>query len=447
MRKIKELLAHKELRLYLNNTSWIIGEKLLQLLLSFFVSILVARYLGPTNYGTLAYAISLVGLMKAINEIGLSGLVTRDLVKYPEERGITLGTVSLIKIIVGLLSFLILVFILFISEPISSKNFQILFIVSFSLLLNPFVVFEFWFQANVQARYSSLAHGLSYITASILRLILVLCKADIVVFAYVYIIEATISSIFLFIFYTLKASLSLKKWHVNLEKGKELLKQGWVIALGGLFASVYLRIDKIMLRWMVNPEEVGIYAVAAQLSEVWYFIPTAIVTSLFPKLIQLKESNTKEYLRRFQQLFDLLFLLALFLVILVSLFSQPVISILYGQSYERSSSVLIIHIWAGLFIFMRAGFSKWILIENALIFSTITTGFGALINVGLNFLLIPNFRSYGAAIATLISYAFASYISLAFYKKSRPVFFMMTRSIASPYRYLVQFFLKKKFYE
>ena len=444
MQKIKDLLAHKELRRYLNNTSWILGERVLRLILSFFVSILVVRYLGPKNYGILAYAISMVGMLQSMTHVGLSGLVTRDLVKYPEERGIILGSVLTIKVFASIIAFLFLIILALVSESISSENFQILIVVAFSLLFNPFIIFEFWFQANVQARYSSLSHGLSIIGASVLRLVLVLINADLKVFAYVFVIETASSSLLLLFFYILKAPLPLKKWRSSLVIGIKLLSQGWIIALGALFATVYLKIDKIMLRWLINPEEVGVYAVASQLSEVWYFIPTAIVTSLFPKLIQLKESNTKEYLRRLQQLFDLLFILALFLAILVTIFSHSVITFLYGLPFERSSAILSIHVWAGLFIFMREAFSKWILIENALAFSAITQGFGAVINVGLNLLLIPLYKAYGAAMATLISYAFASYLSLLFYQKSRPVFFMMTKSLVSPIRYSLKYVFKRK---
>jgi len=77
-------------------------------------------------------------------------------------------------------------------------------------------------------------------------------------------------------------------------------------------------------------------------------------------------------------------------------------------------------------------------------FSLITQGFGALANVGLNLLLIPHYAGYGAAIATLLSYAVASYFALFFYKKSRPVFWMMSYAMLAPVRYPFRY-LKGKF--
>ncbi len=127
--------------------------------------------------------------------------------------------------------------------------------------------------------------------------------------------------------------------------------------------------------------------------------------------------------------------MALSLAVFVSFIANDLILFLYGAEYETAGNILSIHIWAGIFIFMRALFSKWIIIENVLMFSLITQGFGALTNMVLNFILIPQYGVYGAAIATLISYAMASYFVLAFYAKTRDIFWMMTKAFFAPSRY------------
>ena len=193
-----------------------------------------------------------------------------------------------------------------------------------------------------------------------------------------------------------------------------------------------------MIRWLVDAEEVGIYSVAAKLSEAWYFIPTVIVASLFPKLLELQKKDEAQFKVRLQHLFDFLFVMALTLAIIVTFISEPAINLLYGVEFGKSAVILSIHIWAGLFIFMRAVFSKWILVEDAIAFSMITQGSGALVNILLNLILIPLHAGIGAAIATILSYAMASYFSLFFYKKSRPIFWMMTKSLFFPIRYITK---------
>ena len=190
-----------------------------------------------------------------------------------------------------------------------------------------------------------------------------------------------------------------------------------------------------MLKWLAGAEEVGIYSVAVTLSEGWYFVPVAIVASFFPRLIEIKQKNPTLYYYRLQQLFDFLLILAFTVAIILTIIAEPLISILFGDAYAASAPILVVHIWTALFIFMRAAFSKWIMIENVLMFSLITQGLGALVNVALNFWLIPQYGGLGAAYATLIAYATASYFALLLHPKTRIIFVMMTKSFLSPIRY------------
>ena len=187
-----------------------------------------------------------------------------------------------------------------------------------------------------------------------------------------------------------------------------------------------------MLRWMVGASEVGIYSIAVNLSEVWYFLPTSIALSVYPTLIEKKNKDPKTYQEHLQKIFNVLFLIAITVAILVTLVSKPAIQLLYGEAYSKAGSILMIHIWAGVFIFLRALFSRIIFIENLLEFSLITHFSGALVNVVLNLILIKPMAGYGAAIATLVSYAAASYFSLFFSQKTRPFALMMTRSLLLP---------------
>jgi O-antigen/teichoic acid export membrane protein len=191
-----------------------------------------------------------------------------------------------------------------------------------------------------------------------------------------------------------------------------------------------------MLRWLEGNEAVGVYAVAAQFSEAWYFVPAAIVTSFFPKLIEIRKESREEFEKCFQQLLDFLLILALIIAIIMTAVSEILVVTFFGDHYIESAEILSIHIWAAIFIFMRAAFSKWILIENVLMFSLITQGAGALTNVLLNFILIPRFGALGAAYATLASYSIASFFSLLLYKKTRPVFFMMLKSLFFLFRHI-----------
>ncbi len=433
--KITKLKNNKEFTKYFKNTSWLFGEKIIRLFLAFFINIWLARYLGPESFGFLAYGLSLLFILKTLTHLGLDGLATREIVNGNKEKeNKVIETVFFMKFFTSILSILVFFIIILNTEIYFSEKFWILIIISFTLLFSPFEVINFWFNAKVLGKFSSISFTLSILVSSIIKIILIILGSSLIWFGLPTFFEFLTMTLFFIYFFNKNNSSRFK---INLKSIdfnyiKELFSQSWKIMFGAIFAIIYLKVDQVMLESIKGSTEVGIYAVAAQLSEVWYFIPTIIVTSIFPKIIEFKNKDEKIYKNKLQQLFNFLFLLAFIICIGVNIIANDLITFLYGDEYKLSAQILIIHIWASTFIFMRALFSKWILIENILMFSLITQGFGALSNVLLNYLLIPEYGSYGAAIATLISYATASYLSLIIYSKTREIFWMMTKSIFSP---------------
>ena len=431
--------AYRRFRPYLHNTIWIMGEKVLAMGLGLVATVLVARYLGPDGFGTLAYATSLVALFGISGHLGLHGLVVREIVKKPALRAETLGTTAILKFIGVLVGYLALLLYAGAYEGLGTVGFSLIAIAGAALLFTPIDVVDYWFNAFVQARYVSIARLLAQLVFVGVTLLFVFLGSGVVMFAIPYVLRALIAAIILLLLFHTKAGIRLSEWRFNRTHARDLLKQGWVIYLASFFAVIYLKIDQVMLRWLADSTEVGVYAVAARLSEVWYFIPTAIAASVFPKLIDLRESDEALFRHRLQQLFDSLAMLGMVIALLVTAVAPWLIPWIFGTDYAASAAILVIHTWASVFIFMRAALSRWILIENALYFSLLTQGLGALSNVVLNYILIPVYGGQGAAWATLVSYAIASFFAVLLYPRTRPVFWMMLNALFAPVRYPLKF--------
>lgn len=434
---------YRTFKLYIENTSWIILGKILQLSLGVLTSIIVARYLGPENFGILAYALSLVSIFSVLGHMGLSGFIVREIVIHPNSEKEILGTALALKASGFFVGFIFFCCFIFSTERIKNIEFWVLMICASSLLVKPAEVFNFWFEAFTKAKYTTIAQGMSLVATSFLQVLLVLLNSSIIFFAFTSLFQGICSTLILLFFYNKTTTISIWTWTLSLLKAKQLMSQTWFIFLGSIFGMIYLKIDQMMIKWLISTKDVGIYAIAANISEIWYFLPAAIVSSFFPKLLEIHTSKPQIYKRRMCQILDLLFCIALFICIITSIMAKPMINFLYGSLYQASGTILIIHIWASPFIFMRALLSKWILIENVPIFSLITQGSGAITNIGFNLILIPKYSGTGAAIATLIAYAVASYFSLLFHKKTRPIFWMMSCACAAPILYVYKFILKK----
>jgi O-antigen/teichoic acid export membrane protein len=227
-----------------------------------------------------------------------------------------------------------------------------------------------------------------------------------------------------------------RQWRAQPSRMRGLLSESWPLVLSALGAALYLRIDQVMLGQMKGASEVGIYAAAARLSETWYFVAAAIVASSFPYLLQLRAEDPTRYAVRLQQLYDTLAWVAISLAVIVTLLAPLIVHVLYGSAFAASAGILQVHIWAGVFIYMRTAFSKWLVAERMLMFSLVTQGAGAVVNVILNLALIPQWGGLGAAWATVVSYAAASYLVLPFFGPTRPAALMMTKALVAPARYV-----------
>ena len=86
------LKAIYSIKFYLKNITWDIGEKILRLVISFFTTILLARYLGPDKFGVFSYSLSLIGLFQVFGHLGLSGIIIRELVSNRNYENKILGT-------------------------------------------------------------------------------------------------------------------------------------------------------------------------------------------------------------------------------------------------------------------------------------------------------------------------------------------------------------------
>jgi len=187
-----------------------------------------------------------------------------------------------------------------------------------------------------------------------------------------------------------------------------------------------------MIKNLLGDREVGLYSAAVKLVEVWYFIPMIITQSLFPAIVNAKKINEELYYERLQQLLSLLIWIAISLALIICLLSKHIIYFLYGERFIEASPALAISVWASLFVFIGVGTSQWFLTENLQNLSFFRTLYGAIINIVLNFILIPFFGIIGASISTILSYSIAAYLSLLFNKKTIKIFRITSIALLYP---------------
>jgi len=408
---------------YFVNTSWLFFERIIGMVVTLFVGVYVARYLGPANFGLLSYAGSFVGLFAGIATLGLDGIVVRELVRDEKKRDELLGTTFVLKII-G--SILVLIIIVIAVRFTNNDNFTnlLIFIIIIGTIFQSFNVINFYFHSKVLSKYTVYAQIFSSIICSAIKLVLIYFNMSLIYFVIVSLLQSIILALGLIVMYVRQKS-SLFNWSLNFSLAKNLLKDSWPLMLSGIAISIYMKIDQVMIKNMLDTKAVGNYAVAVRLSEVWYFIPMAITGSLFPAIVNAKKISEKLYYERLQKLYTLMTWLAIGIAVPMTFLANDIIRILFGIQYQSAAGVLQIYVWAGVFVFLGVASSQYLLAENYTKISFLRTFIGAVVNVILNIILISKYGINGAAMATVISYFVATFFILFIPKTSNQVVLML----------------------
>ncbi|WP_297837146.1 flippase [Ignavibacterium sp.] len=426
---------------YFANTSWMFAEKIFRTLIAFFVGIYVARYLGPGEFGLLNYAISFAGLFTSFANLGMDSIVVRELVKSPERRDEILGTVFRLRLIGSFVTITLVSLTAFLANE-SSFNLMLIVIISSATIFQSLGVVEQFFQSRVEAKYNVIAQSSSFFISAVLKVLLVVFNQPLLYFAIVQTLESVFLAIGYYFVYK-KNKFSFAKWRFAKTAAIELFKDSWPLVLSGVVIAIYMKIDQVMIKNFMSAKDVGYYAAAVKLCEAWYFVPMAISTSVFPAIVNAKQTSEKLYLSRLQKLYDFLAAISIAIAIPVTLLSDFIIHILFGPAYKPAATVLTIYIWAGVATFLGVASSQYLISENLTKLSFYRTLIGMIVNVIMNWFLIPLYGINGAAIATLVSYSVAVF-SIYFDKKSRHQFFMMFKSVLmiNSFKFLKNYLVK-----
>jgi O-antigen/teichoic acid export membrane protein len=403
------------------------GHRVLSMIVVLFVGVYVARYLGPERFGLLSYAGSFVGLFTALATLGLDGIMVRELVKTPERRDELLGTAFWLKAGGAILMWIGISVVIPFTHNDAQTNI-IIIIIAFAVIFQVFNVIDFNYQAEVKSKFVVWVQVVQLVVSSTAKLVLIWISAPLVWFACVFLLDAVVYAVGLVAMYLITAG-RVWYWKWRWETAKQLLRDSWPLILAGMAVSIYMRIGQVMIKEMMDAEQVGFYAAAVRLSEAWYFIPMAITASVFPAIINAKKQSDELYYQRLQKLYDLMVWLAVAIALPTTFLAPWVIRVLYGKAFSLAAGVLSIHIWAGVFVFLGVASGQWFIAENLQIYSFYRTLCGCIVNIILNFLLIPRYGVKGAAISTLVSYSFATYFSLLSAKKPFLNFKLMTYSL------------------
>ena len=427
----KRIAGRPELLEVMDNSGWMMGDQIVRKAGGLLVGVLLARYLGPQLFGEFNYAIAIFLLVSPIAMLALDGIVIRRIVQDPSCRDEILGTAFVMMIAGGSLAFVLALASIFLLRPEDSLVQWLVGILAAGNIIQAFIAIEFWFESQMQWKYRVYAMTSAFLLLCIAKIGLILMQAPVVAFAWAGLVETTLGSIGLIIVYRWRG-YSIRAWRFTWATAQSLLQDSWPLLFSVLLTMVYLRIDQVMLGNMSSSKELGNYAVAVQISEAWYFIPVVISSSVFPVIVESEASSEELFYEQMQKLYSLMAFLTYVIALPVAFFSKAIINLLFSSAYSDAGPLLAILIWAGLFTGLEKARNCFIVAKNLTRMNLISIALGSMLNILLNFFLIPEYGAMGAVIATFISYWLAVHGSCFILKPLRKTGWMMTKAIFYP---------------
>lgn len=413
-KSLKEITHSKEVK----NAGWIIAGRVAQMVLSFFVSVFTARYLGPSNYGIINYAEAYVAFFTSLCTLGINSVIIKDFVDNPEEQGKAIGTTIVLRAVSSLLSSLMIVGIVSIVDKGEPVTVVVSALCSIALVFQVFDTINYWFQSKYQSKVTAIAGLIAYIATSAYKIILLVLHKSVVWFAFASSVDYIVVAICLFQAYRMYDG---SKFKFSWEKGKYLLSKSYHYILSGMMIAIYGQTDKLMLKQMLGETSVGYYSLASSVNLMWCFVLQALVDSLYPTIMTLYNSgNKKAFERKNRQLYAIVIYVSIFVAIMFMLFGKIAIVLVYGVEYEPSANLLKIIAWYTIFSYLGVARNAWIVCTNNQKYLKHMYFSAAIANVIMNLIFIPIWGAAGAAVASLLTQILTGMVLPCFIKQMRP---------------------------
>ncbi|MGC1528360.1 MAG: flippase [Phormidesmis sp.] len=410
----------------ITDTGWQVLDKIVRLATASFALILMVRYLHPEEYGEYNYALAFISFFDIVSTLGANQILTRDIVKEPENEEEIVTTALVLRVFSGLLLAAVANYVsgVFVKDAAIRL---LIFVFSLKTAFRAAEPIELFFQSKLEYKCITYSKVISYLLSFVLLFAVIHSKQSVVFIALIPAVEIFVSSLGLIFVYLRGRKICFPQ--ISLLRMRKVLTDSWPLIFSGIAVTLYMRIDQIMIGHMSGNSELGLYSSAVRLTEVFYVFPIAFIQSNFPNIVRLKESDETEFYNSLQTLYNRVSFMGYVFAILVTIFSKNIVTILYGESYIEASPILSLLIWSVLFVALGVARSSFLITMNWNISYLKIVTMASVLNIILNFMLIPKNGAFGAAVATVISYWFAVHGSCFLF---RPLFRtgrMLTKSL------------------
>jgi polysaccharide transporter, PST family len=406
-----------------SNASWYAIEKLARMVGAFVVGAWVARYLGPEQYGSLAFALALTLSLGFLSSWGIESLAVRDMAQQPENINQIASTYFFVRLAGALAAPLIAFFFVTLTHQEDTELRHLALILSFSVPLMAFEVADCWLQSQHLSRQATFIRLSGFTAGAAAKVLLVTVGADLFWFAIANVFETlTIAALYATLLQKSGVSLSPAHWNNDVFRNMFLKSKGMI--LSALAVVIYSRLDVLAVGSLLSRDELGHYAMAASFSSAWSVLGMSLGQAHAPHLSSLRQiNNTGAYMRALRRFLIIMLVIPLTGSFLLASCAGQIFHLVLGPEFNKSGELFALLVWSSIPIYLGIATSQIIVDERIYWASLVRTLMGLIVSIILAIPLIGNYGADGAAML-MITGTTAATMATLLSSKARQIIFL-----------------------
>lgn len=418
----------KQAKNILINSVTVVVGKLLTNLITAGAMMYVARCFGKESYGKISIALAYLFMFQVISQFGIDSIFVRQISREPEQRDKWLANALACKIFFACIALLLSLGVLsFVSYSMEIK--MLIGIASISMLFSFSSLIPGMFQSQLRTiHYIAPDIGMSLLTSALTigAALLKLPIAVIVAIQTLGIIPVT--AIYL---YNAHRYLGVRFISaVDTVSIRYLVRESCPLFFSSVMLAVALRLDQIILFSVMNEKALGLYAAAVKIVEIPNFIPTNLLSVIYPVMSASYAVSHVEFNKLCDLAFKYMSILCLPLAFGIALLSNRILELIYGRDFSEAAIPLSLLAVSIVFVFLGSLHSNILMASGLQRYLAFFTICGACLSAVLYVWLIPNYGVTGAALATSISYSGFGMLPQFIIKETRGITIKYYKSIA-----------------
>lgn len=344
------------------NIFWAMLGKIVNMAGALLVAILVARYLGPENYGVMNYVISYVAMFMVLSEFGMSSIEIRELSSNPDKKESILGTCFVIRLIFSVITYILIAITLWFFKTDSFTTSMIL-LYSLSLFANTFQLIRNYFTSIIKNEYVVKSEISRTIIGAIIKIVLVCLNCSVEWFIFASLLDTVlVASGYFFSYRTIVGKITC--WKFEKDMVWYIIKESFPLVLSGAAVVIYQRIDQVMIGNMIDKSSVAYFATAGKFLDLVIFLPMVLTQTITPLLVVVKEDDYEKYVQKKYQFLSVVLWISIILSVFLSISSYWLIYYSYGEKYLSAVPVLQIMAFKTVGMALSSSSGELIIIEK-----------------------------------------------------------------------------------